>query len=226
MSVDRQLPLDLILPRRRARGRADFLVSGSNADALRMIDRWRDWPARRLALIGPAGAGKSHLAHVWMEAAGAETVSAAGLRTGDVPALVAAGAICVEDADRLRGEHDAGAAMFHLMNLAAAEQVFLLVTGRGAPRDWQVETPDLGSRLRALTAVSIEPPDEALLRDLIAKLFADRGLRVNSDIARFLAIRIERSASAAAQTVERLDKAALATGRSLTLPFVKDVLGC
>jgi DnaA regulatory inactivator Hda len=225
MTTDQQLPLDLVLPRRRARGRADFLVSGSNADALRMIERWRSWPGNRLALIGPAGAGKTHLAHVWMAEAGAETVSAAALRPDDVPALIAAKAICVEDADRIAGQEQAEAALFHLMNLAAAEGAHLLITGRGAPRDWKVVTPDLASRLRALTAVSIEPPDEALLRDLIAKLFLDRGLRVNSDVARFLAFRIERSAAAASRAVDQLDQAALEQRRGLTLPFVKDTLG-
>lgn len=225
MTTPIQIPLDLILPRRRARGRSDFIVSASNAEALSIIDGWRDWPGGRLALTGPEGAGKTHLAHVWMAEAGAEIVSATALVPGDVPVLMSAGAICVEDVDRLAGDRVAEAALFHLMNFAAAERASLLITGRGAPRDWHVETPDLASRLRGLTVVTVDKPDEALLRDLIAKLLGDRGLKFGAKVPGYLAVRIDRSAAAAADIVAALDRAALERKRSVSLSLVKEVLG-
>ncbi|MFV0473788.1 MAG: chromosomal replication initiator DnaA, partial [Pikeienuella sp.] len=60
-----QIPLGLALPKRPARGRAAFHVSASNANAVALIDGWRNWPNRVLSLTGPEGAGKTHLAHVW-----------------------------------------------------------------------------------------------------------------------------------------------------------------
>lgn len=217
-----QPPLDLILPRRRARGRDGFLVSRSNADALRMIDRWKDWPEGRLALIGPEGAGKTHLAHVWMEETGAERVAAGHLREDDAPALAAFGAAVIEDVDRIAPE--AEASLFHLMNLAKAEGATLLLTGRGAPKSWAVRTPDLASRLRALTAVSIEPPDDDLLSDLLAVHLANRQLKVGQEVIRFLVARLDRSAAAMAEAAERLDRAALAEKHAITRPFARKVL--
>lgn len=220
-----QIPLGLALPKRPARGRSAFRVSASNAAAVALIDGWRDWPERQLALTGPEGAGKTHLALVWAEMAGAERVSARALSSQDAPALAAAGAVAVEDVGRIGGDRAAETALFHLVNLARAEGASLLVTGRGAPRDWRLAIPDLGSRLSAMLTVALEPPDEALISALLDKQFRDRGLSVGDEVSRFLARRIDRSAAAAAAMVARLDAEALVQGRAITLPFVKAVTG-
>lgn len=214
--------LALPLPHRPARGRSAFRVSTANSDAVAMIDGWLGWPNRLLVLSGPEGAGKTHLAHVWMEMAGAERISASTLDAGDAPALIAAGAVAVEDADRIEA---AEAALFHLMNLARAEGCALLITGRGAPKDWPIGTPDLASRLSGAAAVTLAPPDDALLADLLAKHFRDRRVGVAPEVIRFLARRMERSAAAAATMAERLDRAALERKRAITLPFAKEITG-
>lgn len=217
-----QIPLDFILPRRRARGRDDFVLSASNADAVAMIDAWRDWPDGRLALIGPKGAGKTHLAHVWMNATDGEKVAAPDIRIDDVPTLVACGAVVVEDADRIKPEGEA--ALFHLLNFAKGEGARLLLTGRGAPSAWRIETPDLASRLRGLTSVAIDAPDDALMTGLLARHLANRQLRVGEDVIVYLSARLERSAAAVAEAAAKLDEAALREGRAITRPFARKIL--
>ncbi|MGB0853320.1 MAG: HdaA/DnaA family protein [Pikeienuella sp.] len=221
--IPQQLPLSLALPRRRARGRAGFIVSAANDDALKLIDGWRNWPEGRLAIFGPEGSGKTHLAHVWMQDAGAEKVAAVTLSAEDAPALISAGAVVVEDGDRIEGraqEH----ALFHLLNLARAEGCAVLLTGRTAPVRWRVATPDLASRLTATPAVALEPPDEALMRDLLIKHFSDRHLKVGEDVIAFLVPRLPRAAAAAGAITAQLDDAALTQSRKITVPFVKEVL--
>jgi chromosomal replication initiation ATPase DnaA len=109
----KQLPLDLALEPRY--GAEDFLVSGSNADAYAMIETWPNWPGGMLALVGPPSSGKSHLAAIWAERAGARLLSARALTKADLPALVAAGAVAIEDSD---SGHRPEAELFHLINLA------------------------------------------------------------------------------------------------------------
>src|SRR3954468_11307111 len=136
--------------------REDFLEGPSNATALKLIESWPDWPGRAIALVGPHGAGKSHLAAIWAARAGARFLSARALDTARLPDALATGALVVEDlTDGLVDER----ALFHLLNLAREEDAFLLLTTRQAPAGWTVAIHDLGSRLRALPLVTLMPPE-------------------------------------------------------------------
>lgn len=219
-----QIPFDFLPPRRRAMGRGDFFVSASNAEALALIDGWRSWPERRLALVGPAGSGKTHLAHVWMAAANAEKVAAERLSTDDAPLLIEAQAVAVEDADRIAGAEEAERALFHLMNLARERETPILVTGRAAPDRWGIATPDLRSRLAALAVARLDRPDDALLLQLLRKQFDDRGLKVEDAVLEYLSRRMERSAAAVGALVARLDERALVEGRRIDRRLARETL--
>ena len=218
----RQLPLDL--PARTAYGRADFLVSDSNRAALAAIGGWRRWPLGRLVLIGPAGAGKTHLAHLFAAEAGARILAAPALAGAAPDALLAGPALVVEDAAAMAGDPAGERALLHLVNLAQAEGRALLLTAREAPARWPLALPDLASRLAASAQARIAPPDDALLAQLLVKLFADRQLRVDPGLVSYLAARIERSFAAAARVVAALDAAALERRRPVTRALARDVL--
>lgn len=218
MKKPAQLPLDLAL--RPALGGEDFLVADCNAQAMAWLDRWPDWPAPALAIHGPAGCGKTHLAHVFAARSGAPLVAAASLRGDDPPRLLEHPAVVVEDADRGVDEE----ALLHLYNAAREAGRCLLLTGRAAPARWPIALPDLRSRLVACPAVGIRPPDDALMAALLVKLFADRQLRVGGDVISFLVARIERSFAAARAVAAAIDAAALARRREVTLPLAREVV--
>jgi len=185
-------------------------VSGpGNAGALALIDSWLDWPARAIALVGPEGSGKTHLATIWAAAAGARVVSGRGLGEIDVPAALATGALVVEDGAAIGDER----ALFHLINLAREEGVFLLFTARTAPSLWPVTIPDVISRLRALPVATLQAPDDAMLCGVIVKLAADRQLTLDDAVVSYLSTHIERSFAAARSAIIALDKEALRQGR-------------
>ena len=226
--VPRQMPL--MLEHRPALGRADLLVSASNSEAVRLLSGWRDWPRRHMALVGPARAGKTHLAHVWMQESGAELLPAARLDDAAAERLARHGRAVIEDADRLvtldpAHRRAAEKALFHLYNLAAAEGGWLLLTGRAAPGRWPVETPDLASRLAALPIARVAPPDDTLLSSLMVKLFADRQLQVAPEVIQYLSRRIERSFAAVEGTVGALDRLSLARQKPVTRAMAAEVLG-
>lgn len=214
----RQLVLEL--PHRPALGRGDFLVAPCNEAAVAWIDRWPDWPAPGLALYGPRGSGKSHLAAVWQARSGAAAISPAALAQGRLEARCA---VC-EEPGRL-AERAAAEALFHLYNRIAAAGGHLLLTGTAPPARWPVALADLRSRLNALPAVEIKAPDDAVLAGLFAKLFRDRQLAVAGDVILYLVPRIERSCAAVARAVETLDRAALAQRRPITLALARATLG-
>jgi len=220
--MPRQLAFDL--PVRPALGREDFFVSPANALAVATLDNWQDWPGRRLLLIGPHDSGKTHLAHVWAARAGAHVASAPALGPMDPPELAERTALVVEDADRAAGQPDREAALLHLYNLAAETGCHLLLTGTGRARDWPLHLPDLASRLQAMPVATLDAMDDDLLSALIAKLFADRQIRVSPAVIAYLVQRIERSHAAAHRVVEALDARALAEGRTITRALAGEVL--
>lgn len=213
----RQLAFDL--PSAEAMTRADFFVAPSNALALQVVEDWRNWPGRKLLLIGPEGSGKTHLARVWAEMAGALILPAAALRTFD-PADLAATPVAVEDADRLEG---AEAELFHLHNLVTQRES-LLLTAQRPPRDWGLRLPDLISRLQAAPIARLDAPDDSLLSAVLVKLFADRQVAVPANLIPYLVSRMPRSIGAARALVAALDAAALAGGRPITRALAAEVL--
>lgn len=188
------LPLDY----RAADGERDFYVSDANADAVAHLDRWRGWPLPVTLLIGPKGAGKSHLGRIFARATGAAVL---------------------DDLDRERDEE----AVFHAWNAAGRKP--LLLIARTPPRDWGIRLPDLASRLAATPQAAIRSPDDALLAAVAAKQFRDRGLRVSPEVLSYVIARIERSFEGVADAVERLDAAALAEGKGVTIPLARAIFG-
>ncbi|MBX9773156.1 MAG: chromosomal replication initiator DnaA [Xanthobacteraceae bacterium] len=215
----RQLTLDL--EHAESYARDDFLGGPSNAAALTLIDSWPDWPNRVVTLIGPEGSGKSHLASAWAALSGARSIAARALRDHDVPAALATGALVIEDAAEAGFDETA---MFHLLNLAREEDAFVLVTARSAPATWTMRTPDLASRLKAVPVVALAPPDDALLRAVLVKLFADRQLGVDEQLVGYVATRIGRSFADAKAAVAILDREAMRRQRPLTRALAAEVL--
>jgi chromosomal replication initiation ATPase DnaA len=193
---------------------ADFLEAPSNQHALVWLDRTDDWPARRLAIWGQSGCGKTHLAHRWAARRGARVIPGSCIRGPDD--LAAGGGIAIDDAD-LAGANTAGErALLHGLNAAAEAGLAVLLTGRTPPARWHVPLADLASRLRAVTAVEIGPPDDSLLRALLARLLAERQLAVPRPVQDWLLLRLPRTQPAIRQAVARLDRLGMDAGRSIT----------
>lgn len=214
----RQLAFDLAGS--EAMTRADFFVAPSNALALQAVEGWRDWPGAKLLLLGPEGAGKTHLAHVWANAADAVILDAGALGKIDIAAL-AGRRVAVEDAQLIGA---AEAALFHLHNVVTTGGGALLLTADTAPRDWGLRLADLLSRLQAAPVARLEAPDEGLLSAVLIKLFADRQLVVAPNLIPYLVSRMPRSVGAARALVAALDTAALAEGRAVTRVLAGEVL--
>jgi chromosomal replication initiation ATPase DnaA len=211
----------LDLPHAESLSREDFLEGSANAEALNLIDSWPDWPNRIMLLCGPEGSGKSHLASIWAEQAGARFVSAHALTAADVPGALTTGALVVED---LVPSSFDERALFHLMNLAREDEAFVLITARMAPSAFPPELRDLRSRLRAVPVVTLLPPDDQLFRALIVKFCADRQMSVDENLVGYLATRIDRSSAAARHAVEMLDTEALRLGRPVTRALAAELL--
>lgn len=216
----KQLAFDLPLDPRY--GAEDFLVSPSNEEAYGLIEAWPDWPDTVFLLRGPPGSGKSHLASIWASRAQAWTVTAAEVGGSDVAHLISNGALVVEDVDREAGRDEA--ALFHLLNLARERRFPVLLTASGPVDGFGLKVADLRSRLRLAPGAEIGPPDDALLKAVIVKLFVDRQLVVDLSVVEALALRIDRSLARAREVVAELDRDALGRRRRISKPLALAVL--
>ena len=176
----------------------DFLVSDCNRAAFDHFRRWSLWPVMATLLTGPRKSGRSLLGRI--------IVRKTGGRLFD------------------NGEEHDEEALFHAWNEAQENRRPLLIIADAPPPAWEVELPDLRSRLAATPHVRIEDPDDALFGDLIVKLLADRGVLVPPELPAYLVPRVERSYVSIQQIVELVDRTTLSHHRRVTIPMVKRAL--
>ncbi len=192
-------------------------MSASNAEAVRAVEAWPAWHGGVLALVGPQGVGKSHLAQAWLKRARAVELDA-GAPPSDLRDL-AGRPVLVEQADQADPE-----TLFHLINMAAQPGAGLLLTARTAPAAWTSALPDLRSRLNALAVAELGEPDDELLRGVLQKFFRERHILPSDDIYPYLLRRMERSVPVALAIVERLDEASDAEHRPVSRALARQIL--
>ncbi len=197
---------------------SEFLHGHANAEALAWLENPAHWPSLRLAIHGDPGTGKTHLLHLFASRHAATLVSANTIR--GLPRLPPHGPIAIDDADTAPEPQ----ALLHLLNAATENRQPVLLAGRTPPARWQNTLPDLQSRLRAITAVALGQPDDALLRALFARLIAERQLRVDEPVQAYLLARLPRSCTTMREAAARLDRASLAAGRRVTRQLAAEIL--
>lgn len=190
-----QMPLPLGWP---AEEQGEFLVVESNARAVRMLEHWATWPVRTALLAGPPQSGRSLLGRIFAARSGGSVI---------------------DDADGVPETE-----LFHAWNRAQEERRPLLLIAAAAMPEWQITLPDLRSRLAASPAATIAAPEESLMAALFERGFAHRHLEARADLIAWLIARTERSHAAVIDTIDRLDRAALAGRRRLTIPLARETL--
>lgn len=191
-----------------------FLRSSCNQSAAFILDRWPDETGKVMALCGPAGCGKSHLARLWAERVGAVPLVGAEAALAD-PLELEGRPVLLDIAQDADDE-----TLFHLINLAQADGGALLMVSRPSPRRWKVQVPDLRSRLDAVRVTAMDEPDDIVLAEILRVRFAEHSIAPGEDVIEYLVRRIDRSAEAAALVVEKLD----ALHKPVTRPLARQVL--
>jgi chromosomal replication initiation ATPase DnaA len=214
-SAGPRVQLRLPLEREPAFERELFVVSDSNREAVALIDAWPAWPGGAVAIVGPGGSGKTHLARAWAKRTGAILMDPGAAE----PGLASGRPVLLNDAAQRIDD----ATLFHLINNAATGS-HLLLTTRTAPRTWPVTLPDLRSRLNAMVTADLGPPDDTVLKGVLTRFFKDRHIRPDEELLVYLLRRMERSVPAARALVVRLDAIASDSGREVNRTLAREVL--
>jgi chromosomal replication initiation ATPase DnaA len=198
-----------------------LVVSGANAAAAELLKDWRAWPGGALALVGPRGSGKTHLALAWAIETGARELAADAAPEAAAALFEAAeGRIWIDGADGARD----GAMLWRLLDLARARGGAVLLAAAAAPADWPSSIKDLRSRLAALPAARLGEPDEALLELVLRRICRERFMELSEDAARYLAARLPRTFAAAHALADTLDRMVVKGARPVSIAQARRAL--
>ncbi len=188
---------------------------------------------RRVYVAGSSGSGKTHLAIATCAEAAERGIDAAyvplhsmatrlrdALQDLDTRQLIA-----LDGLDAVAGDRDAEVALFDFHNRVHDAGGALLYTASGWPDALGLVLPDLASRLAQCTRIALAPLDDAGRARMLRLRAARRGLQLDDAAIDWLLRRVGRDPAGLAQVFDRLDRAALAAQRGLTVPFLRKVLG-
>ena len=213
-----QLALDF--PCETAFGEDDYFISEANRFAAEQVGVWENWPHNRLLILGPTGAGKTHLAQIWCKWVDAVSID---LQNCDPSSeTITQKPALIENIEVLDPETEQ--TLFHLLNLFGNAGQSMLLTARGTVTGLGLSLPDLESRLRQITQVEIKAPDDDLLLAVLMKQFQDRQLAPSPRVIGFLAKRMGRSFEAITGLVADIDRISLQSGGKVTMESAKKAL--
>ena len=188
---------------------------------------------RRVFVAGGEGSGKSHLAIAACAEAGV-----GGLASAYLPLASASGRlrealeglhdhdlVALDGLEAAAGDRDAEIALFDFHNRMHDAGRALLYTARGWPDELGLVLPDLRSRLSQCLRIALAPLDDAGRAQLLRLRAQRRGLQLDEAAIEWLLRRVGRDLAGLAALFERLDRAALAAQRRVTVPFLRQVLG-
>lgn len=175
------------------------LVTPCNAAVERQLMQWPEWPFHCAILVGPPLSGKSVFGRFF---------------------LTESQGIVIDDADLCEQE-----LLFHEWNRAQSDAKPILFASRHAPAEWPGTLADLRSRLHASLTIAIPPPDMDLAALLLQKHLQNAGTVLPDRLARFAALRVERSYDAIARLAAQLDQMALAIQRPIGQKMIVEALG-
>lgn len=131
--------------------------------------------------------------------------------------------VCLDDIEYISGNADWELALFFLFNRLRDSGTRLLIAGRSAPRQLQIQLPDLLSRLQQGLVFQVhELTDEDKIQAL-QKRARLRGMDLSEEVAHYVLQRTERSSKGLFSLLERLDEHSLQTQRRITIPLVREV---
>lgn len=182
-------------------------------------------------LWGAEGAGKTHLLQAACRLAQELGVAPVYIPLAEVVALAPSllegleetSLVCLDDVERIAGRAEWEAALFSLVERRRSTGGMLAVAASAPPDRLGLKLPDLASRLAWGTTYAMQPLSDAQKLEAVQLRARHRGFEMPEDVASYILSRYPRDLVSLFSLLDRIDEAALAQQRRVTIPFLRQL---
>jgi len=228
---NKNIQLSFNLKKEKIYEKYDFLVSKSNKQAYKLINKWPDWESRKIIIFGDSGTGKTHLSKIWQEKTSAIILNLNKFKKIKFDNFfLKKKKFIIEnisnffDKIKKKDKENLEKNLLHFYNLIDEKRGYVVLTAAIAPKFWGINLPDLKSRILSSTTVNIKKPDDELLSAVLVKLFIDKQILIDKKIIKFIVYRSERSFTSLQSLVNKIDEQSLIKKKKINLNFVKKLI--
>jgi chromosomal replication initiation ATPase DnaA len=201
----------------------DFIESNENHEAVSYLMKWPNWIGNGIIIFGDSGVGKTHLANLWKQTAGAEFVSKSSLSCYPRQQFNQNCHFVFDDFDEFLAENRDDW-IFHFFNIAKEKKRFYILISQKHPSGWNIRLDDLRSRLFTLGVIRMKNPGYELLVKISQKISRDLGIKVSEETLRCMLNLVDRVVTTVSNVLATLNKLALQLQKDITTSFVKKYL--
>ena len=228
---NKNIQLSFNLKKEKIYEKYDFLVSKSNKQAYKFINKWPNWESRKIIIFGDSGTGKTHLSKIWQEKTSAIILNLNKFKKIKFDNFfLKKKKFIIEnisnffDKIKKKDKENLEKNLLHFYNLIDEKRGYVVLTAAIAPKFWGINLPDLKSRILSSTTVNIKKPDDELLSSVLVKLFIDKQILIDKKIIKFIVYRSERSFTSLQSLVNKIDEQSLIKKKKINLNFVKKLI--
>ncbi len=201
-------------------GWQDFVVSEENRAAFEYLAQWPDWIHSSAIIYGASGAGKTHMAALWAQAANAVYILRESFLYEPRDMFTENCNFVLDNCDEYREQAQLDW-IFHFVNILNEKKRFLLILTKTHPLQMSTSLRDLQSRLLSYPLLTVQHPNDELLLQIAKKLTKDLGIFISEEALRVLLTLIPRDVSTLKKALKALDKLALQLKKNITVAMVR-----
>lgn len=222
-----QLPLNVHLD---DSARFDNYFVDGNQQLIERLMTLTQHPGDFIFVWGAVQTGKTHLAQALCHQFDANHLSAVYLPL-DNPALTpdvlqglsCLDLVCLDNLDTIKNKAEWEQAIFDLYNNLKMEEKCLVIFADSPPLQSGIRLADLKSRLTAMEVYKLNMLDDQQKQAFFQQRAANRGIEINSEVARFLLSRQSRSVTDLIELLDQIDRSSIALQRKVTIPLIKEI---
>jgi DnaA family protein len=209
----------------------DNFFPAGNEEAFSAFNGWltRNTDKPVLFLHGVAGSGRSHLLQAACRFVSEKDQPSIYVPAGEsgisgelISQLDPDSTVCIDDFDQVVGDKDWEEAVLEVHERLLSSNGRLLLAALQPPRVLGLSLPDLSTRLSAGAVYRVQPLTENELPRAMQLRARRRGLELPSEVVEYLLRRVPRNSEAIFDLLDRVDEAAFAKKRRLTVPFIRE----